>query len=241
MGKTIKKFVFHSFGFKGFVRVAESDSLKDVRKQILEKVDDHLIPKGDWIFSVDDIQVGAKQEEEEMAWEDIIDQNKKVVLVQTTFPLKRKSPPPALLSCKTEIITRPDNGAKPSRKRNRSENPRQQTSASNFIDLTGDDDDEVEDMVSTEGGSASNTVVISPDDEPSDRPIVPRVKARAGRRKSTRPIAVVSKDEFSGRIAPSESEIDRRNTARRAVTSTPVTPERELSNPGGRRRTVQDQ
>lgn len=229
MVNTTKKFVFHSFGFKGFVRVAETDSLKDVRRRVLEKVDDHMIPQGDWIFSVDDIQVGEKQEEDEMAWEDIIDQNANVVLVQKTFPLKRKSPP--AIVCKKEAKPRSDNGSKPSPKRKKSKNSsrRPKSVMYDIVDLTSDTS--TEDSDSTAVHIASNSGVIKPDNEPSDRSLATKSNVRRSRRKSKiRPVVVKSKEEPSDHVAASTAE-RYQDTPRSDTTSAPVTPERELNNP----------
>jgi hypothetical protein len=87
--KLSKKLVVVYGDIKGAVRLSESDSLQEVRALIEAKFDDYMLPSGEFCFQVDGISIARRQEEENLAW-DILHDEDAVSLHQMRTKNKRK-------------------------------------------------------------------------------------------------------------------------------------------------------
>lgn len=66
----LKELVIESGGVPGFVEVAPTDTLSNVRSLIMDEFDDDMIPdEGDFYFCVNGIRMSAKQEARKNAWD----------------------------------------------------------------------------------------------------------------------------------------------------------------------------
>jgi hypothetical protein len=92
--KPLKKLVIVYGEIKAMVRVSESDTLLDVRIMIVTKFDDDMFPSGEFCFHVDRISIPRRQEEENLAW-DILDNEDTVSL--HPMPESPEDTPPRLI------------------------------------------------------------------------------------------------------------------------------------------------